>query len=216
MDPVGKYFLAAICVVKQSNMKPQQKKRLLAVMLSALLTGAVTIMSSLLMDYLAAKKGNLSYRAQVSGTFDSDTVHLHICNLELRNDGDALLEDIKGMVQFDGQRIVAYRLQAPPALHLQDSVTASGYRLSIDFLNPAEKLAMAFLLSGRPAGQEPSLVDFRARGSSAVGSSPNTWFGRPLPTYALLLALGLVAAILSGAVFHWLAGNSEPLGSDSS
>jgi len=198
-------------------MKAQAKKKLAAVLLTALLTVAVTIMSSLLTGYFATKKGSLSYRAQVSGTFDSDTVHLHICNLELRNDGNALLEDVKGLVQFDGQRIVACRLQGPPAMGIQDSVAASSYQLSIAFMNPAEKLAMAFLLSGSPTGAEPSLVDFRAKGSSAVGSSTHDgWLGKPFPLYALLMVLLLVAAILLRALLQWLAEKDGPLGTDTS
>ncbi len=177
-------------------MKQTTRSHWAAVALHALLTTAVTILTTLVIDYCSSRSGHLSYGAQVSEPFDKDSLHLRTCQLELRNDGDAILEDIKGQVQFEGQQIVACKLKGTPAMGIQDSLAAHSYWLRLPFLNPMEKLAIAFLLSGGPAMPPPPLVDVRARGSTAVGRADGAWIGRPFPLYIVLLLVAILFSVL--------------------
>jgi hypothetical protein len=183
-------------------MEKQEKKKLLVTALSGLLGLGITIFSSLLVDYCTSKKSSLHYYAKLSDAFEKDSLQLRTCSLELQNDGDGMLEDIKGMVQFEGQHIMAYKLKGSPTLSITDSLVSNTYWLRLASLNPMEKLALNFLLSGSPTANKPPLIDFRARGISAVGDG-----GRPLPVNALFVLLGLVTAYLANLFitrFHTL------------
>jgi len=185
-------------------MKQTTKSHWAAVVLNALLTTVITILTTLVIDYCTTKSGRLSYQAQVSEPFDKDSLHLRTCQLELRNDGDAILEDIKGQVQFEGQQMVACKLKGTPAMGIQDSLAAHSYWLRLPFLNPMEKLAIAFLLSGGPDMPPPPVVHVRARGSTAVTGTGSTWPRRPLYLYIVLL---MVATVFSAAANRLAGGN---------
>jgi len=175
-------------------MQTQKKKSNWASLLTALLTGAITIMNALVIDHCISKKSRLSYGTHVSQPFEKDSLQLRIYNLELLNDGDEMLEDIKGIIQFNGQQIMAYKLKGSPRLSIRDSLTTNGYSLRMDNLNPMEKLAMDFLVAGSPAPNGLPTVDIRARGISA--NDNGNWKNSKLPlSIVLLMALAIAISI---------------------
>lgn len=186
-------------------METQKKAKLVKLMLSALLTSAITIMNTLLIDYCTISRNSLSYHAHLSEPVEKDSVQLRLYDLELQNDGDGMLEDIKGIVQFEGQRIVAFKLKGSPTLGIQDSLSDNAYRLRVASLNPMEKLAIAFLLSGNPPEGKKPLADFRAKGLTAKYRTGREWINH-LP---ILLIAGLLAAIMSSVLVNWFGKHTK-------
>ncbi len=179
-----------------------QKANLGPIVLSALVTGAITLVNTWLIDYCTSQKQHLSYCSHVSEPIEKDSVQLSIYHMELLNDGDDMLEDIKGVIQFNGQHIMAFKLKGSPTLNLQDSLAASSYNLKLAALNPMEKIALAFLVAGSPPGGKPPLVDFRAKGLSAINGPTTGWRLRHLPMQ--LLVAVITAVILTSLLTTYL------------
>ncbi len=171
----------ALCANKSKEhfMKQQIKKTWGGLVLGALVTGAITIMYSLLMDYCTATRKSLSYTVQASGPVEKDSVQWRIYNMDLLNDGDATVEDIVGLIQFNNQRIAAYKFKGSPTLSIQDSISTNAYHIRIASLNRMEKLA-----------------DFRAKGLSAIGRTSTGWRDRPFALHAVLLIAGSAAVTI--------------------
>jgi hypothetical protein len=177
-------------------MQTQSRKTIGRSLLAAFITGAITVMNALVIDHCTSKKNSLSYYTHLSEPFEKDSVHLGIYHMELLNDGDEMVEDIKGIIQFEGQHIVAFKLKGSPTLNIRDSLAGSNYHLNLASLNPMEKLAMAFLVSGIPPSNGMPLVDIRAKGLKALGRAGSSWSIRSVPLYAILLVAMVTAVTL--------------------
>jgi|GEM_PF-2439585 len=191
-------------------MQTQTGKSTGRIILTALVTGAITMVNTLLIDYCTSRKSSLSYCTQISQPFEKDSLQLRIYNMELLNDGDEMVEDIKGVIQFEQQQVVAFKLKGPPTLTIRDSLAANACNLSVASLNPLEKIAMNFLVAGTPAGSTLPLVDIRAKGISAIGKGCSAWKGRPFPLYAMLLVAVAMAAVVHAFLLGCWAAIKRP------
>jgi hypothetical protein len=137
------------------------------IIISAVVTGVITLLTTLVINYFTSKKNKLSYITQTSIPFQKDSLNVRIYNLDLINDGDEVIEGIKGVIKFDNQEISDYKLKSSPVLAIHDTLSDGKYEISIGSLNPSEKVTVSFLISSPNYIDSLPKVDFRAKGLSA-------------------------------------------------
>lgn len=144
----------------------KEKNNWKSIIWSAIITGIITLLTTLGINYFSSKKTSLSYLTQTSISFQKDSLNVRIYNLELVNDGDEIVENINGQIEFDGQHITNYKLTNSPVLNITDTVLNNAYKVQISSLNPTEKVTMSFLISSPNQVDSLPIVDFRAKGLS--------------------------------------------------
>jgi hypothetical protein len=172
----------------------KDKTSLKTIIISALVTGIITVLATLLLNYFSSKEKKLSYLAQTSIPFQKDSLNVRIYNLDLINEGDEVIENIKGLIQFNGQIVSDYKLEASPVLSIHDSLFKNKYEVSVASLNPSEKITLSFLISSPNQVDSLPKVDFRANGLSGKTKSVSDKKEEETPLYRILL-LGMGFAV---------------------
>lgn len=170
------------------------------IILSAIITGVITILSTLGINYLTTKKTSLKYTVQESIPFEKDSNVVRILNVDLINKGDDPVENISGIIDFRNQQINDYRVELSPGLAYEDSILNSTYKILISSLNPEEKASFSYLLNNSNSVKTDSsrMISFRAKGLFAQpatieqSSDPRRFF------YILTFAtfLSMIASVL--------------------
>ncbi len=174
------------------------------IIISAVITGFITLLTTLAINYLSSKKSKLSYVTQTSIPFQKDSSNVRIYNLELLNEGEDIIENIKGQIKFKGQSITNYKLTNSPVLAIQDSLTIDSYQIQIASLNPAEKITMSFLIASSNQVDSLPKVDFRAKGLFANIKAAGETKEEELPLYKLLLFAISIAVALSSVLLAYI------------
>lgn len=169
------------------------------ILVSAVVTGLFTFLTTLLIDHYTTKQKRLVYDTQTSIPFQKDSLNVRIHNLELLNDGDEAIETIEGLVDFRDQQVAGYQVKGSPILSLQDSLTEHHYHIRLASLNPGERLTVTFLVSGTARVDSMPTISIRAKGLSGKEKRE---LGRNngMPPYKLLLAIVLAVALSSTLV----------------
>ena len=173
------------------------KPDIITILVSTVISGVFTFFTALLIDHYTTKQKRLQYDTQRSIPFQKDSLSLCIYNLELLNDGDELVDDIKGHIRFPGQQIAGYRFSGSPVLTMKDSIQQDRYQLFIGSLNPAEQVDVSFLITGTDPAENTPQVAFRAKGLTAIEKKDGGKRSYSSPLHKVLPAAIIVAIVLT-------------------
>ncbi len=175
------------------------------IIFSALITGVIAVLSTLIVNHFTSKKTKFTYLTQTSIPFQKDSLNVKIYNLDLINNGDAIIENIHGLIDFNNQQITDYKLKSAPVISIKDSLVKNKYNIVIQSLNPAEKITMSFLVSSPNKTDTLPKVNFRANGLSAELESESK--NSTVPLYQPLLIGITIAVSLSSILLTRISRN---------
>ncbi|MGV3588965.1 MAG: hypothetical protein ACO1OF_18315 [Adhaeribacter sp.] len=142
----------------------KERVNLKTIIISALVTGIFTVLTTLGINYFTSKQKSLTYSTQTSIPFEKDSLKLKILNFDLYNDGDEPVENIFGLIEFKGQFITDYKVNALPTLSYKEILGKNEFKMTIVSLNPREKVSISFLLGSTSTEDSVHIINFRAKG----------------------------------------------------
>ena len=175
----------------------KESNNIKTIIASAVVTGIITVLTTLGINHFTSKSNKLTYATQTSIPFQKDSLNVKILNIDLFNDGDEPVEDIYGLIQFNMEQISDYKVKALPTLTYRESIEKNTFKISITSLNPSEKVSVSFLLSSSGSLDSIPKINFRAKGIFAEEKEESKSEDKPSGLYRLILIAATLSVFLS-------------------
>jgi len=134
---------------------------------TALITGAVTIVTGFILFRLQTKEPKLVYTATETRPFRGTDRNFAIYNLSISNLGGASIADVVSIVQVPDATLEDLRVVADPSLKYTYDIVSDTLELQIPELNPNETMAVSVLATSQT--DLPDTPDVSLRGSGITG-----------------------------------------------
>lgn len=174
------------------------------IVISAIVTGIITVLTTLGINYFSSKQNKLTYSTQTSIPFQKDSLNVKILNIDLYNSGDELIENISGLIQFNNEQITDYKIKALPTLSYKETIDKKDFKLSVSSMNPAEKISISFLLSSPLSIDSIPKINFRARGLFAEEKAESDSEKESSPFNKILLIAATISVVISSLSLPFL------------
>jgi hypothetical protein len=170
-----------------------------SIVFSVILTGVVTIASTLFLTWFQDKNPELTYTTALSIPFDGETQKLSIFQIDIANSGKKTAENVKLSVQIPNGSIEQFKVNIDSAIDHQSNKDNGEFTLTVSELNPKETAKVSLLLNTKLS--TPPEVSLRARGISGISASDvkkiewkdSLW----IPVLAAYMGIG-VSVLFSG------------------
>ncbi len=162
------------------------------IIITALMTGAVTIMAGMILFNLQTKKPKLVYDSPETSPFQGAGKNFAIYNVVISNTGGTNIEEVVGVVQFPDSFIDELKVTAPLSLNYSSNFIGDTLSIEIPNLNPTESISVSILVTSQSDMKNSPVVSVRGMGISGVArTSPETGnlIKEPLFTVALIVSL---------------------------
>jgi hypothetical protein len=180
----------------------ERRMNWMQILVTAIITGVITIISGAILFRIQTREPNLVYTAPDTRPFSGTDRNFAIYNVSISNPGKAGIPDVVGVIQVASATLEDLRITAAPSLTCTHNIISSTLELRIPELNPNETIGVSILATSK--SDLPNSPDVSVRGSGITGiegTSPETkrfsdWF-----TWALPATL----AVYSGLAFVYIA-----------
>jgi hypothetical protein len=168
-----------------------------SIIATALITGAVTVATGMLLFWWQSEKSELTYNSIQSIPFDDSNNKLFIQQIEIANSGDKVIEDVVFVLTFSNEKIQKSKITVDKAISHQKKSDDSSIELKIDMLNPKEGAGISVLFQSSKASTSGGAVSLRGKGVTGIligsrnKSSKMSIFISLMAAYAGILAFFL-------------------------
>tara|TARA_R110000764_G_scaffold162718_1_gene250015 strand:- start:3213 stop:4214 length:1002 start_codon:yes stop_codon:yes gene_type:complete len=138
-----------------------------SIIATALVTGLVTVLTGMTLFWWQTEKSELTYNSIQSIPFDEPSNSLFIQQVEIKNSGDKVIEDIVFVVSFSGEVIERSRIAIDNAISHTKELRDNSITLKIDGLNPSESANVSVLY--RATSPQSGGASISLRGKGVVG-----------------------------------------------
>lgn len=182
---------------------PEEKERSSSfkiIVITALITGAVSVITGMILFYLQRGEPRLTYDFKDTIPFMGDKEKLAIYQVTIRNSGKKMVNSIDCCISIEPASIKEKQLSLQPTIKFQDNISGGKYDIHLNYLNPMEEVIILLLASAQ--GLLPSKPSISLRGEGIIGQkalegAETSSFGRTLRTttlsaYAVVTILGSI------------------------
>jgi hypothetical protein len=144
------------------------KRRLnwLQILVTAVVTGGVTIATGLILSHFQAREPYLVYSTTDTIPFLGHNQVLAIYQVSIGNEGKKAVEDVNCIINIPAAAIEQKRITADPALSYSESSTGDSLKLSFPLLNPSELVQVSILATAPTQLPNRPQVSLRGKGVS--------------------------------------------------
>ena len=167
-----------------------------------LLTGVVTLASSLVLDWYNSEEPKLIYSVTSSDPFEGNESYLNIYHIVIENQGKNQISDVIASIKSPSSQIVDSKVKADPSLIYDENISDHLYKLQLDYLNPNETIEFSLLISSPVLPTEPQL-SIRGKGVNGIvqthssQTSQSSIFGNIFVPLSIGVFFGLMTTIYS-------------------
>lgn len=166
------------------------------ILVTAVVTGLVTVGTGMLLFNLQARAPRLTYSTTDTVPFSGGTAFVGIYNIAIANEGTKEIEDVVCVVKVPGATIKQHRLLASAAVSKDEVVTGEEYTARLSGLNPAEGASISILAESSTEMAKQPEVTLRAKG--VTGSEKSGSRGVVSEFTSILAALmGALAGVVA-------------------
>jgi hypothetical protein len=170
------------------------------ILLTALVTGLVTIGTGMILYWLQQRQPRLEYVLEGSVPFEGQNETLVIYQLKITNNGRSAVARVGAYIVLPPGQLRQVHVRAQPGLEYQETLAPDKYSLSIASLNPDETILLSVLTGGKQSiPAEPQVV---LRGDGVTGARAPRVSGNP--SSALSLITNALIGAYTGLLTVWL------------
>lgn len=169
-----------------------------SILVSALITGTVTVAAGLILFWMQSKEPRLVYNSILSEPFVEENYSRYIQQIDIVNSGDTFLENINFSITFSNARITNHGVKIEPTIPYSEEVDETFLKINVDNLNENESVRISLILIATESELIEPKISLRA--SNAKGQIKEK--GEKSEAFLIAIALasayiGLFAALLS-------------------
>jgi hypothetical protein len=168
--------------------------------ITAVLTGVVTIIAGVAVYWITTKEPALTYSVVGGPTLAGANGSKRIFVIEVRNTGRKEIPQTFVRIALPNGELSEIASEASPGVKLQEAKSQRQIELNADLLNPSDVVKVSFLASLVSTGSEPQVV-VRAPGVTASAGSTDEkvegMFGTKLFSSILMLFVAALSAAVS-------------------
>ena len=167
------------------------------VLVTALLTGTVTVCTGMVLFTLQQREPRLSYQVSDAVPFDSGSEKLAIYNVTLTSEGRRAAKDVRCQVDIGPALIAQSKVSADASLPYTSSNNGSVCTLTVPTINPNDTITVSILTRSFSVPATTPKVSLRAdgvTGKPADRSTPPKWL------QYLISLVAAFAGLMAGAV----------------
>ena len=146
-----------------------------SIIITSILSGVITIATSVILFWVQLKVPELTYNSLVSIPFDDDHGRLYIQQINIRNDGNKLVEDVILIIKTAQDIINKSKISIDPTIAYKKIVEKDSFKMEIDSLNPGENVKITLLVENINNKKTSSHISLRGNGikGEAIGERKN-------------------------------------------
>lgn len=176
-----------------------RKLNWVAILLTALVTGVVTIGAGVILDRLRTREPRLVYSTLDTIPFTGENRVLAIYHVSIDNEGKRAVEDVACHIRIPWASIEESVVSADPAIPYDKSTEGDTLKLHFPGLNASEAAQVSVLATAASELPIRPVVSLRAKGVSGVKKSAEK---EQVPfVYKYLSALTALIGVTTGLVF---------------
>lgn len=167
-----------------------------SILATAIITGIVTVLSGAFMYWYQNKEADLVYTTIQSIPFNGKDKKVSIYQVDIENKGKKEADNVTFIIKLKNGRIEQSIIDIDSAISYSKTEESNLLSLSIDTLNPSEKIKISMLLDETNNLVIEPIISLRAKGIIGVTSIDQK---NKSPLFIALIAAysGLLAAILA-------------------
>lgn len=169
-----------------------------SILLTAFVTGIVTLGTGMLLFWWQAKEAKLTYNYVKSISFDDIENKVFIQQFEIANTGTQIAENVSLIITFPQSTIEKIKIKIDDTIKYTKKIEENSITLEIESLNPQENLSLSTLIKSKADSLSDPKISLRAKGllGKKIGDTKDT------STTPMIIALiasyaGLLAAMMS-------------------
>lgn len=169
-----------------------------SILLTALITGIVTIGTGMLLFWWQTKEAKLTYNYVKSISFDDSENKVFIQQFEIANTGTQIAENISLIITFPQSTIEKIKINIDNTIKYTKKIEENSITLDIESLNPQENLSLSTLVKSKADSLSDPKISLRAKGllGKKISDTKDT------NITAIIIALGAsYAGLLAAAIF---------------
>lgn len=136
------------------------------ILLTALVTGVVTIVTGVILSKLQVHEPSLVYSTVETIPFAGQNQVVGIYQVSISNEGNKEVEEVDAFIRVIGAKIEQRRVSAAPTLAFSDELKTDSITLHFPRINPSETVQLSILATAPAELPRRSEVALRARGLS--------------------------------------------------
>lgn len=169
------------------------------VVVTAIITGIITVGGGLLINHFQAREPHLAYSIEDAIPFEGLFENIAIYNTKIENDGKKVVEDVVCQLSFSEAIIQQTRVVLEPSITKKESIVNGSYRLELPNLNPGEHALISVLV--RSSEQLPPRPEISLRGKGVTGVEASEDKKRGANWVIIVMATITTYAALSSFLF---------------
>lgn len=170
------------------------------IIITAVITGIVTILVGMLLFNLQTRKPKLTYEIPETSPFQGKDQNFAIYNVSFYNNGGTVINDVTSVIQVPNASLSDIKVSAAPSLKYTTNITNDILTLEIPNLNQAETISVSILAMSQ--SKMPQSPDVSVRGMGITGekliSSASNAFLENDKWIVIIAAVAVFASGLSG------------------
>jgi hypothetical protein len=143
------------------------------ILLTALVTGVVTVGTGMLLFKLQTRAPKLTYSTSETVPFSGGTAFVGIYNVDITNEGSKEVEDVVCVVRVPMATIKQHNLSVSAAISKEEGVGVGEYTVKLSGLNPSEAASISVLAESGTELPRRAEVTLRAKGVTGSEKSGN-------------------------------------------
>lgn len=132
-----------------------------------ILTGLVTLASSLVLDWYKSEEPKLIYSVTSSDPFEGKESYLSVYHIVVENQGKNQLSDVNTVIESFDSQIVESKIKIDPSLNYNESISNNSYKLRLDYMNPTDIIQLSLLISSQVPPKDPK-ISVRGKGANGI------------------------------------------------
>ena len=166
------------------------------IIVTAVLTGLVTIITGMILFNLQTNKPKLTFDAPETSPFQGTGKNFAIYNVTISNTGGTNIGNVVGVIQIPDSSLDEIKVTAAPSLNYKTNITSGTLTVDIPDLNPTESLTVSILATSQ--SEMNKSPDVSVRGTGIIGEKKTSSDNAPLKTEPFSFFVLIVATLVSG------------------
>lgn len=169
-----------------------------SIIATALITGIVTVITSMILFWWKTEKSELTYNSIQSIPFDDTRNSLFIQQIEIQNSGEKPIEDVVLAISFTDEIIEKSRIEIDKAISHKKESDDKTITLKIDSLNSDEGANISVLYKSSTSNSTGAAISLRGKGitGTLIGSTKKSNI-EPIIIALVAAYTGIFAFLLS-------------------
>ena len=182
-----------------------EEKRInwLEIIITALITGAIAIITGVILFNIQTKKPKLEYLTTETSPFQGTNQNFAIYNIIISSSGGKEIKNVKGLVNIPNASLSDIKVSAPASLDYSTNINDDEMTIEISTLNPDDTISITiFTTSQSPLPQFPEVS---VRGDGITGKKVEVLSSDSVGITTMFAVIALVAtfaAIFSSFIYN--------------